>query len=84
MRIIDADAFKEEYLCFGYIPEMSEEEFDSFPSVEYSGEWIDLYPKNEIQCSICNGKVPYVLHGWGYCPHCGAKMSAARLHKKTD
>ena len=28
---LDRKAFKEEYLCCGYLPEMSEEEFDAFP-----------------------------------------------------
>ena len=28
---LDRTAFKEEYLCCGYLPEMSEEEFDAFP-----------------------------------------------------
>lgn len=28
---IDRDAFKAKYLCCGYLPEMSEEEFDRFP-----------------------------------------------------
>lgn len=31
---IDRKAFKEEYLCCGYLPEMSEEEFDAFPAAD--------------------------------------------------
>lgn len=31
-KCIDADAFKKKYLCCGYLPEMSEEEFDNFPA----------------------------------------------------
>lgn len=31
---IDRKAFKEEYLCCGYLPEMSEEEFDAFPDAD--------------------------------------------------
>lgn len=33
---LDRKAFKEEYLCCGYLPEMSEEEFDAFPAVDVS------------------------------------------------
>lgn len=31
---IDREAFKSKYLCCGYLPEMSEEEFDSFPAAD--------------------------------------------------
>lgn len=31
---LDRKAFKEEYLCCGYLPEMSEEEFDAFPAAD--------------------------------------------------
>lgn len=31
---LDCKAFKEEYLCCGYLPEMSEEEFDAFPAAD--------------------------------------------------
>ena len=31
---LDRTAFKEEYLCCGYLPEMSEEEFDAFPAAD--------------------------------------------------
>lgn len=30
---IDKQAFKNKYLCCGYLPEMSEVEFDAFPVV---------------------------------------------------
>lgn len=33
-KYIDADAFKEKYLCCGYLPEMSEKEFDGFPTAD--------------------------------------------------
>lgn len=33
-KYIDAGAFKEKYLCCGYLPEMSEEEFDDFPAAD--------------------------------------------------
>ena len=34
---IEKNKFKEKYLCCGWLPEMSEEEFDKFPT-------IDVYP----------------------------------------
>ena len=42
---IEREAFKSEYLCCGYLPEMSEEEFDSFPSADIvvpvnRSEWV--------------------------------------------
>lgn len=34
MGYIDKEAYKEKYLCCGYLPEMSEEEFDAFPEAD--------------------------------------------------
>lgn len=31
---IERDAFKQKYLCCGYLPEMSEKEFDKFPTAD--------------------------------------------------
>lgn len=36
-KYINADDFKAKYLCCGYLPEMSEEEFDAFPGVAFEG-----------------------------------------------
>lgn len=40
---ISRDAFKKKYLCCGYLPEMSEKEFDEFPAAdvepERNGRW---------------------------------------------
>lgn len=33
-KYIDREAFKSKYLCCGYLPEMSEEEFDEFPAAD--------------------------------------------------
>ena len=33
-KYIDREAFKSKYLCCGYLPEMSEEEFDKFPAAD--------------------------------------------------
>lgn len=43
-KCIDREKFKEKYLCCGYLPEMSEDEFDAFPTAdvrpEKHGYWI--------------------------------------------
>lgn len=31
---IEREAFKQKYLCCGYLPEMSEKEFDEFPTAD--------------------------------------------------
>lgn len=40
---ISRDAFKKKYLCCGYLPEMSEKEFDEFPAADVepvrNGRW---------------------------------------------
>lgn len=45
-KYIDADALKEKYLCCGYFPEMSEEEFDDVPAADVApvvhGLWIPV------------------------------------------
>ena len=42
---ISKQIFKEKYLCCGWLPEMSEEEFDAFPAGDVAevrhGYWID-------------------------------------------
>lgn len=44
MSYINKEAFKQQYLCCGYLPEMSEEEFDNFSSVDVApvvhGHWV--------------------------------------------
>ena len=40
---IEREAFKQKYLCCGYLPEMSEKEFDEFPTADVApvahGPW---------------------------------------------
>lgn len=40
---IEREAFKQKYLCCGYLPEMSEKEFDEFPTADVApvahGQW---------------------------------------------
>lgn len=60
---ISKRAFKEKYLCCGWLPEMSNKEFDDFPAADVApvrhGRWIEderTYPgpglKNNL-CSVC-------------------------------
>ena len=79
---LDRKAFKEEYLCCGYLPEMSEEEFDAFPAADVSpvvhARWIVLDDcSNEgVYCSKCGKriykKVPKKKAN--FCSNCGAIM----------
>lgn len=77
---IDREAFKSKYLCCGYLPEMSEAEFDSFPAADVApvvhGRW-----NADETCSLCGEKSTEGLDAtkwdyWlpNYCPNCGAKM----------
>lgn len=79
---IEKGLFKDKYLCCGYLPEMSKEEFDSFQSADVStvvhGHWI---PKDYLiphsACSVCGSEVREE-DDFGNCsdyrPWCGAKM----------
>lgn len=86
---ISREAFKEKYLCCGYLPEMSEEEFDEFPAADVepvrAGRWISLNDCSNagVYCSICHKKVYKEDYAWcnrknkvrsPYCPNCGSKM----------
>ena len=57
---IEREAFKQKHLCCGYLPEMSEDEFDKFPTADvvevvhchdcqFCGKYLSggLYCKNE-------------------------------------
>lgn len=86
---ISREAFKKKYLCCGYLPEMSEKEFDEFPAADVEpvrrGRWISLTDCSNagVYCSICHKKVYKEDYAWcnrknkvrsPYCPNCGAKM----------
>ena len=87
---ISRQAFKEKYLCCGWLPEMAETEFDDFPAADVApvrhGRWIEderTYPgpglKNNL-CSVCGEIAGSWKEGlepgrkWAYCPNCGARM----------
>lgn len=80
---ISKQAFKEKYLCCGWLPEMSEEEFNSFPAADVvemrHGRWMDAESDGGCtvwHCSACScpvktiGGYPIYRH----CPMCGARM----------
>lgn len=74
---INCEDFKEKYLCCGYLPEMSEDEFDTFPvsdvvSVRH-GRWVCVDTDND-QFFICNRCKHKEYWESNFCPNCGAKM----------
>ena len=92
---ISKQAFKEKYLCCGWVAEMSEEEFNSFPAADVvevrHGRWIpsDMgggEPDEAYICSECGE--PWVLNdgtpeenNMRYCPACGARMDKEDEHE---
>lgn len=76
VEYIKKDEFKAKYLCCGYLPEMSEEEFDQFPAADVApvvhGRWV-FGGDGCVICSKCNEEESNDNHR-NYCPNCGAKM----------
>lgn len=79
---ISKQAFKEKYLCCGWLPEMSKKEFDDFPAADVApvvrGKWEHTHTNesyfNECwRCSAC-GFDDTEGFGFKFCPNCGAKM----------
>lgn len=80
---IKREAFKDKYLCCGYLPEMSEEEFDRFPTADVApvvhGRW-EQDVDGDWYCTNCDEVVAICESGRErtyrkpYCPNCGAKM----------
>lgn len=86
---ISKQTFKEKYLCCGWLPEMSEEEFDAFPAADVvevrHGRWIgieydgyaDGCPVYDLwECSECGEEVrgEDVPSTHPWCHSCGARM----------
>ena len=82
---ISKQAFKEKYLCCGWLPEMSEEEFNSFPAADVvevrHGRWgeyesfpftpsLNGHPCSECGMRFSTSAIPVMK----YCPNCGARM----------
>ena len=81
-EFISREAFKGKYLCCGYLPEMSEEEFDQFPAADVApvvhGLWIHDGCRIEggidwCHCSECGKSDNFCAHT-NYYPNCGTKM----------
>ena len=81
---ISREAFKKKYLCCGYLPEMSEKEFDEFPAADVEpvrhGLWKQCFEdwRQQIdgnECFVCGFKYFGTgIRSFHYCPNCGAKM----------
>ena len=83
---IEREAFKSKYLCCGYLPEMSEEEFNNFPAADVApvvhGRWLKPHWALSRQrvCSVCHNTVRMPSFDSGEyteypgCPWCLAKM----------
>lgn len=90
---ISKQAFKDKYLCCGYLPEMSETEFDTFPAADVAevrhGRWgeYESFPLtsslNGHPCSECGMHFSTLaIPVMKYCPNCGAKMDGG--NNETD
>lgn len=94
---ISKQAFKDKYLCCGYLPEMSETEFDTFPAADVvevrHGRWIGLEydgyadgcPVYDLwECSECGEEVmgEDVPSTHPWCHSCGARMDKEDEHEQ--
>ena len=84
---ISKQTFKETYLCCGWLPEMSEEEFDAFPAADVApvrhGRW-EIAPCNgvyDMRCSACGFCPGIRFFSSNYCPNCGARMGKEDEHE---
>ena len=73
---ISKQTFKEKYLCCGWLPEMSEEEFDAFPAADVAPVRHGRWSSNGIAlvCSECGRAFGIVEMFAHYCPWCGSRM----------
>lgn len=59
-KYINAEDFKAKYLCCGYLPEMSEEEFDAFPGSDFEADerphcGAEVKTSDLKPCPFCGG-----------------------------
>ena len=87
---ISKQAFKDKYLCCGYLPEMSETEFDTFPAADVvevrHGRWIDAESDDGCtlwHCSMCSYPVKTIggYPIYKYCPMCSSRMDKEDEHE---
>ena len=80
---ISKQAFKEKYLCCGWLPEISEEEFDTFPAADVApvrhGRWKNGGNGLYDTCTACGEEI-YLAIPMNYCPLCGARMGKEADH----
>lgn len=83
MRLIDADAFREELLRKGFYPVIVAKTLERQPTIEavpvVHGEWVKAKYDAEYECSNCHCIEYECLTKSGFklpdfCPNCGAKM----------
>lgn len=78
---ISREAFKKKYLCCGYLPEISEEEFDKFPSADVEpvrhGRWVVDYPDG----TIYEGAALRLMFALITCSECGKTFELAKIGK---
>lgn len=83
MRLIDADALKEDInnaflrcLDMQYVKDI----IDNAPTVERpTGHWISISGTNISKCSECQVRqILYDMQGNDFCPSCGADMRGGR------
>ena len=79
VEYISKQTFKEKYLCCGWLPEMSEEEFDAFPAdvaPVRRGRWKYYHKQNKAVCTNCSFERDLSADFGAAiaCPNCGAVM----------
>lgn len=93
---ISRQAFKEKYLCCGWLPEMAETEFDDFPAADVvevrRGRWLDKGWDGDFSWQIdgrgscwrvyeCSECQCKTSAKTDYCPNCGARMDKEVDHE---
>ena len=73
---ISRQAFKEKYLCCGWLPEMAETEFDDFPAadvVEVRHAHWKMVQNGKGICGACD-RLDSIDQLATHCRYCGARM----------
>ena len=87
MRLIDADALRDDWLEHGeneyvYDTNAMLDSIDAQPTIEavpvVHGRW-EKHGKHDWWCTACKIGVPYSFTGFNYCHNCGARMDGGIL-----
>lgn len=93
MRLIDADALKEDLTRFYFGEVTAKNLIDEQPTVEPKrGKWTIVNPchgySDEFDCSVCGRRVylsPLMKYcDYEYCPNCGAVMTEGGEMDEAD